>query len=184
MHKQQSHLITCNLLTKHTHTHTLNQSVSTISLCWEKVGLECRSKGRNWLRKSDVFWKCVPECWSGVRARAFTVCRRSEMPRGGVNLEWIGKIDRTSRSDSSKTKRTKFVFDSGIDWKPVQSAKVRCNVVCLRSFQDEASCIVLKTYPSVHGILSLLVFVSCSGVFIRNRLDLFFLFYPQTSNYF
>ena len=52
------------------------------------------------------------------------VCRGSELPRGCVNLEKIGKIDRTSSSDSTKTKRTKFVFDSSIDWKPVQSAKI------------------------------------------------------------
>ena len=35
--------------------------------------LECWSKGKNWLRKCDVFWKRVQECWSGVRERAFNV---------------------------------------------------------------------------------------------------------------
>ena len=58
-------------------------------------------------------------------------------------------IDRTSRSDSTKTKRTKFVFDSSIGWKPVQSAKMRCNVVCIRSFQGEAGCTVLNLSKSV-----------------------------------
>ena len=62
-------------------------------------------------------------------------------------------MDRTSRSDSTKTKKTKFVFDSSIDWKPVQSAKMRCNVVCLRSFQDEAGCIVLNFLKSVWKVL-------------------------------
>ena len=73
MHKQQSHLITCNLLTKHTHihtqththkhthththtythkhthtyTHTHTQSINIVSLGWKKAGLECWSKGRN-----------------------------------------------------------------------------------------------------------------------------------------
>ena len=70
------------------------------------------------------------------------------MPRGCVNLDQIGNIDRTSRSDSTKTKSTKFIFDSSIGWKPMQSAKMRCNVVylTLRSFQDEAGCIVLNLF--------------------------------------
>ena len=71
------------------------------------------------------------------------------MPRGCVNLEQIGKIDRTSGNNSTKTKRTKFVFDSSIDWKPVQSAKMRCNVVRLKSFQDEAGYIVFNPLKSV-----------------------------------
>ena len=28
-------------------------------------------------------------------------------------------------------------FDSNIDWNPVQSAKMRCHVICPGSFQDE-----------------------------------------------
>ena len=101
--------------------------------------LKCWSKGRKWLRKSDVFRKCVPECLRGVRKRVFTVslsvdrwnaqytdvCRRLELQRWCVNLAQIWKTDRTSRSDST---RTKFVFDSSIDWKPVQSVKMRCIV--------------------------------------------------------
>ena len=104
----QSHLVKCNLLTKHTHTHThthtqsINQSINQYyDFMLEKDGLECWLKGRNWLRKSDFFWKCVPECWSSIREKAFTVwlsvdrwnaqhadvCWRSEMPRGCVNLE-------------------------------------------------------------------------------------------------
>ena len=68
-----------------------------------------------------------------------------------VNLEYIGKVDRTGGSDSTKTKRTKFVFDCSIKWKPVRSAKMRCNVVCLRNFQDEAGCIVLNLVKSLEG---------------------------------
>ena len=63
------------------------------------------------------------------------------------------RIDRTSRSDSTKTKRTKFVFDSSFDWKPVQSAKMRCDVVCLRNFQGETGCIVLNFLKSVLKVL-------------------------------
>ena len=59
------------------------------------------------------------------------------------NIRLSAKV-RTSRGDSTKTKRTKLVFDFSIDWKPVQSAKMRCNVVSRRSFQDEAGCIVLN----------------------------------------
>ena len=32
IHKQQSHLITCNLLTKHTHTHTHTEAVFGIHI--------------------------------------------------------------------------------------------------------------------------------------------------------
>ena len=115
------------------------------------------------MRKSDVIWKCVPECWIGVSERAFTVglsvdrqnaeCMdiwRLELPRGCVNLEQIERqIRQDSRSDSNKTIRTKLVFDSSIDWKPVQSVKMRCSVVCLRSFQDEVGYIVLNLLKSV-----------------------------------
>ena len=72
------------------------------------------------------------------------------MPRGCVNLEQIERqIRQDSRSDSNKTIRTKLVFDSSIDWKPVQSVKMRCSVVCLRSFQDEVGYIVLNLLKSV-----------------------------------
>ena len=52
-------------------------------------------------------------------------------------------MDRNSRNYGIQ-KRTKFVFDSSIDWNPEKSAKIRCNLVCLRSFQVEAGCIVLN----------------------------------------
>ena len=45
------------------------------------------------------------------------------------------------------------MFDSSIDWKPVHNAKMRCNVVCLRSFQDEPGCIVLNLLKSVSKVL-------------------------------
>ena len=45
------------------------------------------------------------------------------------------------------------MFDSSIDWKPVQSAKMRCNVVCLRSFQVQADCIVLNFLKPVQKVL-------------------------------
>ena len=96
IHKQQSHVITCNLLSKYTHTHTINQSILYLNV--GKRWVLCADLKK--LRKSYVFWKCVPECWSGVRERAFTVwlsvdrwnaqytdvCRRSELPRGCSNL--------------------------------------------------------------------------------------------------
>ena len=71
MHKQPSHLMTCNLLTKHTHTLSIN----TMSLCWKKVGLGCWSKERNWLRKSDVFmcdwWHASPVFFAWSRSCRF-----------------------------------------------------------------------------------------------------------------
>ena len=67
------------------------------------------------------------------------------MPRGRVDLEQVRKVVRTSRSDSTKTRRIHFVFDSSIDWKPVECTKMRGDVVCPWSFQDETGCIVLNS---------------------------------------
>ena len=44
MHKQQSHLITCNLLTKHTHTHTHSISQSVLYLY----------VGKRWVLSADL----------------------------------------------------------------------------------------------------------------------------------
>ena len=66
-----------------------------------------------------------------------------------MDLEWIRNIDRTSGSYCIEEKRRTFVVGSSIDWKPVQRAKIRCDVVCLRSFQDETGCIVLNLLKSV-----------------------------------
>ena len=70
-----------------------------------------------------------------------------------IDLEQTGKTDTACGSDSTKTKSTHFIFESSIDWKPVQSAKMSCNVVCLGNFQDEAGCIVLKILNSVFKVL-------------------------------
>ena len=63
------------------------------------------------------------------------------------------EVARTSRSDSSKTKRRNFVFDSRIDWKPVECTKMRGDVICLWSFQNETGCIVLNFLKSVYKVL-------------------------------
>ena len=73
----------------------------------------------------------------------------SKLPGGRVDLEQIRKVDMASRSYCTEAKRRNLVFDSSIDWKPVQSAKMRCNVICPRSFQDETSCIVRNLLKSV-----------------------------------
>ena len=53
------------------------------------------------MRESNLFWKCLPVCWSNVRERTFTVrlsadrwnaqrtavCGRSKLPGRHVNLE-------------------------------------------------------------------------------------------------
>ena len=54
---------------------------------------------------------------------------------------WTGPIE---LGYCTETKTTKFVFDSSIEWKPVRSAKKRCNVVCARSLQDETNRVVPK----------------------------------------
>ena len=50
-----------------------------------------------------------------------------------IDLEQIRKVGRTSGRYCTDAKRRSFVFDSRIDWKPVQSLKMKCNVV----FQEE-----------------------------------------------
>ena len=67
------------------------------------------------------------------------------MPRGRVDLEQVRQVARTSRSDSTKTKRRICLFDSSIDWKPGERTKMRGDVVCPWSFQDETGCIVLNS---------------------------------------
>ena len=75
------------------------------------------------------------------------VCGKSKFPGGSVDLEQIRKVDRTSRSDCTEAKRRKFVFDSSIDWTPVQSAKMKCKAVSFRRFQDETKNICQKRDP-------------------------------------
>ena len=50
-----------------------------------------------------------------------------------IDLEQIRKVGRTSGRYCTDAKRRSFVFDSRIDWKPVQSLKMKCTVV----FQEE-----------------------------------------------
>ena len=61
------------------------------------------------------------------------ILSRSEMLTGQAELSYC-----------TEAKRINFVSDSTIKWKPVRSAKKRCNVVCARSFQDETNRIVPK----------------------------------------
>ena len=70
------------------------------------------------------------------------------MPRRRVDPEEIRNVGKASRGYSAETKRRHVVFDSGIDWKPVQHAKMKCNAFCPRSFQDETGCIVLNLLES------------------------------------
>ena len=65
----------------------------------------------------------------------------------------VRDVGRTSRSDSTKTIRIFLVFDSSIDWKPVDSTKMRGDVVCLWSFRNETGCIVLNFLKSVYKVL-------------------------------
>ena len=111
--------------------------------------------------KSDVFWKCAPQCWSGVRERAFTIWlsvdRWNAQPTEDQScLKDVQTLSRSEdgrdQQNSTKTKRANFVFDSSMNCKPVQSAKMRYNVVCLRSFQDQAGCIVLNLMRSVQKV--------------------------------
>ena len=55
-----------------------------------------------------------------------------------------------SEGYSTEAKRRNFVFDSSIDWKPEQSAKMKCNVICPGSFEDQASCIILSHINGGH----------------------------------
>ena len=41
----------------------------------KKVGLECWSKGKSWLRKSSVFWQCVPKHLAEQEKEHVCACR-------------------------------------------------------------------------------------------------------------
>ena len=75
------------------------------------------------------------------------------MPRGRVDLEQVGKVARTSRRDSTKAKRRNSVFYSSVDWKLVESTKMRGDVVCRWTFHDEAGGIVRNFLKSVYEVL-------------------------------
>ena len=63
-----THTHTCMHTCTHTcaHTHMYAHTHAHAPITAIKVDFECYCKGRCWLRKSDVFWKCVLECWSNV----------------------------------------------------------------------------------------------------------------------
>ena len=98
IHKRQTHLITCNLLTKHTNTLLINQNyICMLEKRW--VLSADRKEETDW--ENLMSFGSVFQCWRSVRETAFTVwlsvdrwnaqytdvCRRSELPRGCVNLE-------------------------------------------------------------------------------------------------
>ena len=58
-------------------------------------------------------------------------------------------VDRAGRCNSTETKRRNCVFDSSVDWKPVQSVKMKCNEVNPGSFQDETVYIISNHMKSV-----------------------------------
>ena len=64
-------------------------------------------------------------------------------------LEQSKKKNGHNRNYYAEESMRNVVFDSSIDWKPVQSAKRRCNVICPRSFQNETSYIVLNLVKPV-----------------------------------
>ena len=77
---------------------------------------------------------------------------RSKLRGGHVDREQIRKVDGASISYSTEAKRRNFVFYSSVDWKPVQSVKLRCNVVCPSRFSGEICCIVLNLLKSVQKV--------------------------------
>ena len=77
---------------------------------------------------------------------------RSKLRGGHVDREQIRKVDRASRSYSTEVKRRKFVFYSSIDWKPMQSVKLRCKVVCPSRFSCKIRCIVLNLLKSFQKV--------------------------------
>ena len=90
------------------------------------------------LMSFEVCSRVLEQCNSVVREGAFivrsgadstAVCGRSKLPR--LHVDYIRKVDRASRSDSTKTKRGHFVFDSNIDWK-----SVHCPFVISLSFDE------------------------------------------------
>ena len=98
--------------------------------------------------KSDIFCKCIPKGTVGVRKEkrrspydlvstdGMHSIRLSEEHRSClegvyIDLEQVRKVSgKTSKSDSTKTKRRHFVFDSSIDWKPsgVDHDEGRCGL--------------------------------------------------------
>ena len=147
--------IACSSHTR-THTHTLSKQCHVSFECWSEGLTE-----KSWLRKADVFWKCFPESWSKIRvfttqlsvdrwnAQHKAVCIISKLPRRCVDLEHIRMVDRASRCNGTETNRRNCVFDSSVDWKPVQSVKMKCSVVSPGSFQDETVYIISNLLKSV-----------------------------------
>ena len=68
-------------------------------------------------------------CVGRWNAQHTAVCRKSKLSRRRVDLACIRKVKRAGRSPNPETKRKRSVFDSRIDWKPVQRRKMRCKVV-------------------------------------------------------
>ena len=81
-------------------------------------------------------------------------------------------MDRTCRSyltSCTEAQRRNFVLDSSTDWKPVQSVKMRCNVVCPFNIQSMSP-----------GLTSWLKWSTCTAL-VTQHLPACRLAHPQSS---
>ena len=75
--------------------------------------------------------------------------RRTKLSGGSVDVEKIGKINRTSRRQSIMTDRKKFILDTRRDWQPVEVVEDRSDMVRLSGLHDQTSGMVLDTLQTI-----------------------------------